>query len=69
MKFQMQVKGLAFNSLLTGRFLQKVMPVAGDFYFGWSKTNSVISLILCGLLHSIVTSDTSVKSSEQQRKL
>ena len=57
-------KGVGFNSLLTRRFLQKVMPVAGGFYFGWPKTNSVISLILCVLLHSIVTPDTSVKSSD-----
>ena len=39
------------------------MPVAGDFYFGWPKINSVISLTLCGLLPSIETLDIPVKSS------
>ena len=28
-----------FNSLLTGVFLQKLMPMAGDFYFGWPQLN------------------------------
>ena len=50
-----------FNSLLTGVFLQKLMPMAGDFYFGWPQI--VISLTLCGLLYSVVTPDTPVKSS------
>ncbi|TEA34486.1 hypothetical protein DBR06_SOUSAS10710006 [Sousa chinensis] len=48
---------------MTGRFLQKLMPVASDFYFAWPKINSVISLTLCRLLHLIVTPDTPVKSS------
>ena len=34
----------------------------GNFYFGWPQINSVISLTLCGLLHSKVTPDTPVKS-------
>ena len=28
-----------FNSLLTGAFLQKLIPVAGDFYFGRPDIN------------------------------
>ena len=36
----------------------------GSFYFGWPKINSVISLTLCGLLHSKVTPDAPVKSSD-----
>ena len=48
------------NSLLTGLFfcfcffLQKLTPMAGDFYLGQTKFNSVISLTFCRLLHSIV---------------
>ncbi|TEA32074.1 hypothetical protein DBR06_SOUSAS32110007, partial [Sousa chinensis] len=49
--------------LLPRGFLQKLMLVAGDFYFGQPKINSVISLTLCWLLRSIVTPDTPVKSS------
>ena len=51
----------AFNSLLTEVFLQKLMPVAGDFFLVGPKL-IVISLTLCGLLYSIVTSDTPVQS-------
>ena len=53
---------LDFNSLFPLEFLQKLMSVISDFYFVLSKINSVISLILCGLLHSIVTPDAPVKS-------
>ena len=35
---------LAFNSILTGGFLQKLTLVAGDFHFGQPKMNSFISL-------------------------
>lgn len=35
---------LAFNSILTGGFLQKLTLGAGDFYFGQPKMNSFISL-------------------------
>lgn len=52
-----------FNLLLTSGFLPKLMPVAGDFYFGWPKISSVVSLTLFRLLHSIVTPDTPVESS------
>ena len=48
------------NSLLTRQLLQKLTPVPSHFYSGWPKINSVISRTLCGLLHSIVTPDTSV---------
>ena len=44
-------------------FLQKIMPVASDFYFGQPNIESVISLTLYGLLHSTVTPGTPVKSS------
>ena len=53
---------LDFNSLFPWEFLQKLMPVISDFYFVSSQFNSVISLILCQLLHSIVTLDTPIKS-------
>ena len=58
----------SFNSLLTRGFLQKLIPVAKDFYFGQPKINSVISLPLGELLNSVVThckvfTDTPVKSS------
>lgn len=48
------------NSLLTKQLLQKLTPVPSHFYSGWPKINSVILLTLCGLLHSMVTPDTSV---------
>ena len=54
---------LSVNLLLTSGFLPKLMPVAGDFYFGWPKISSVVSLTLFRLLHSIVTPDIPVKSS------
>ena len=53
------------NSLLSRAFLQRLMLAVGSFYFGKAKINSVISLILCGLLHSIVTPETPVKSSPE----
>ena len=37
--------------------------MVGEFYFGQPKINSVISLILCQLLHLTVTPDTSVEFS------
>ena len=46
----------ALQALLTRRFLQKIRPVVGDFYFGWPQI--VISLTLCELLHSMATPDT-----------
>ena len=39
------------------------MPVDDNFYFGWPKLYSVISLTLRRLLHSIATPHTPVKSS------
>ena len=36
-------------------FFQKLVPVARDFYFGWPKLIPVISLTLCGLLYSVVS--------------
>ena len=47
---------------MTRAFLQKLTHVAGELYFGWPQINSVISLTLWGLLHSVLTPDT-VKSS------
>ena len=43
--------------------MQKLTHVAGEFYFGWPQMNSVISLTLWGLLQSVVTPDTPLKSS------
>ena len=37
--------------------------MAGNFYVGWIKINFVILLTFHGLLHSVVTPDTPVKSS------
>ena len=36
----------SLNTLLTGGFLQKLTPVADDFYFDWPGINSIISLTL-----------------------
>ena len=38
--------------------------MARDFSFGWPKINSVFSLALCGLLPSVVTPPTPVKSCD-----
>ena len=48
------------NSLLTREFLQKLVPVAGDFYSGEPK---LIPLFRASL-YSIVTLDTPVKPSK-----
>ena len=50
------------NSLLTGGFLQKLSPMT-VFILAGPQINSVISLTLCRLLHSIVIPDTPVKPS------
>ena len=59
----------SLNTLLTRGFLQKLMPVTGDFYFDQPEINSIISLALLGLLYSIATSDTSAKSSNLHEML
>ena len=45
------------------RFLQKLVPVVRDFYFGQLKIISVILLTLWRLLYPTGIPDTSVKSS------
>ena len=44
-----------FSSLLAGGFLQTLMPVAHDFYFGWLKINSTISETLCELCACVLS--------------
>ena len=42
--------------------VQKLTPMASDFYFGQPKTNSVISLSFCRLLHSLIQSISSTST-------